>query len=179
MKMKQTVPVKEIMTDNVVKTNEKSTTAKAAQLMRKEGSGCIIITKSGKPIGIITSRDILNKVVAEDLKPSEVLAGDIMSSPVLKIKPNEDVFDAARTMVRKKIQHLPVVEGGKILGIVSARDITAISPDLIEIVPECTEAAPDEKIEQSVCEVCGSMTRTLKNVEGKVICEECRDFLSK
>jgi len=80
--------------------------------------------------------------------------------------------------VRNKIRRLPVIDRGRLIGIVTASDITAVSPDLIEVLPERPQLPPSEEIEESVCEVCGEVTASLHEVNGMWVCENCRDFLS-
>jgi len=176
--MKRSVPVRSAMTEKVLTAGPKTTVARAAKIMSERGVGSIIIVKSKKPVGILTERDLLMKVVATDMRASKVLVSKVMSSPVLTIGPEADVADAARTMVRNKIRRLPVIDRGRLIGIVTASDITAVSPDLIEVLPERPQLPPSEEIEESVCEVCGEVTASLHEVNGMWVCENCRDFLS-
>jgi CBS domain-containing protein len=175
--MKRNVSVKEAMTEKVLTTAATATVAQAARVMAERGVGSIVIVKGKKPVGILTERDLLMKVVAEDTKPSTIRVGKVMSSPVLTVKPDVEITDAARTMVKNKIRRLPVVEKGKLIGIITASDITAISPELIDVLPSRPEAAPGEEIEESVCEVCGEVTLSLYEVNGMWVCDNCRDFL--
>ena len=96
------------------------------------------------------------------------------------IKTDQDVIDAARTLVHKKIRHLPVTQRSRLIGVLTAGDITAISPGLVEITPERVEIqAEEEEFEESVCEVCGDVTQSLHDLNGMLVCEDCRDFLSR
>jgi len=176
--VKRSVPVKGAMTEKVLTVSPKTTVAKAAKLMSARGVGSIVIVKGKKPVGILTERDLLMKVVATDMRSSKVLVGKVMSSPVLTIGPEVDVTDAARTMIRNKIRRLPVMDRGRLVGIVTASDITAVSPELMEVLPERPQTPAPEVIEESVCEVCGEVTGSLHEVNGMWVCENCRDFLS-
>jgi len=176
--MKRSISVKSAMTEKVLTAGPKTTVARAAKIMSERGVGSIIIVKSKKPVGILTERDLLMKVVATDMRPSKVLVNKVMSSPVLTIGPEADVADAARTMVRNKIRRLPVMDRGRLIGIVTASDITAVSPDLLEVLPERPQPPPSEEIEESVCEVCGEVTSSLHEVNGMWVCDNCKDFLS-
>ena len=175
--MKRNVSVKEAMTEKVLTITSTATVAQAARVMAERGVGSIVIVKGKKPVGILTERDLLMKVVAEDTKPSTIRVSKVMSSPVLTVKPDVEITDAARTMVKNKIRRLPVVEKGKLIGIITASDITAISPELIDVLPSRPEAVPGEEIEESVCEVCGEVTQSLYEVNGMWVCDNCRDFL--
>lgn len=176
--MNRSVPVRDAMARNVLTVGSRTTVAKAAKLMSQNGVGSLIVVKKKKPVGILTERDLLMKVVSEDLKPSRILVGKIMSSPVITTTPDQDVIEAARTLIRRKIRRLPVVDGGKLVGILTASDITAVSPKLIEVLPEHRELPPEEKFEESVCEVCGEIAPDLYDMNGTLVCEKCRDFLS-
>ncbi|MDI6819430.1 MAG: CBS domain-containing protein [Candidatus Hodarchaeaceae archaeon] len=175
--MKRVIPVRAAMTEKVLTAGPRTTVAKAAKLMSERGVGSIIITQGKKPVGILTERDLLMKVVSVDLRPSKVLVSKVMSSPVLTVGPETEVAEAARVMIRNRIRRLPVVDRGRLVGIVTASDITAISPELIEVLPERPELPPREEIDESVCEVCGEVTASLHEVNGMWVCENCRDFL--
>ncbi len=162
------------MADKVLTAGPNTTVNRAAKLMAERGVGSIIIVKKKKPVGILTERDLLMKVVSLDLKPSKVKIGKIMSSPIMTISPNIDITDAARMMAHSKIRRLPVVEKGILIGILTASDITAISPELTELVSH-SEMFEREEVGQSVCEVCGEVTTALSEVNGMWVCENCRD----
>ena len=172
--MKRIVSVRDAMTGKVLTAAPNTTVAKAAKLMAERGVGSIIVVKSKKPVGILTERDLLMKVVSLNLMPSKVRVGKIMSAPIQTIEPETDITDAARIMARSKIRRLPVVERGGLIGILTASDITAISPELIGVVTG-PEMPAREEIEQSVCEVCGEVTTALHEVNGMWVCEHCRD----
>lgn len=174
--MKRVVSIREAMSGKVLTTGPTTTVAKAAKVMAERGVGSIIIVKSKKPVGILTERDLLMKVVSLDLKPSTVKVGKIMSAPIITIAPDTDITDAARMMARNRIRRLPVVERGKLVGVITASDITAISPELTEIVARPVSPT-GEAIEESVCEVCGEVTTSLREVNGTWVCENCRDTM--
>lgn len=174
--MKRVASVRDAMADKVLTAGPNTTVNRAAKLMAERGVGSIIIVKKKKPVGILTERDLLMKVVSLDLKPSKVKVGKIMSSPVMTIGPNLDITDAARTMAHSKIRRLPVVEKGILIGILTASDITAISPELTEVVSHSVMLEREE-IGQSVCEVCGEVTTALSEVNGMWVCENCRDTM--
>ncbi|MCD6247892.1 MAG: CBS domain-containing protein [Hadesarchaea archaeon] len=176
--MGRSVPVREAMTAKVLTVGPKATVARAAKLMSQNGVGSLVVVERGKPVGILTERDLLMKVVSENIRPSEIRVEEIMSRPVITTTPDEDIIEATRTLIRNKIRRLPVVENGKLVGIITASDITAVSPELMEVLPEHHEIQSEEEIEESVCEVCGEVTRSLKEINGMLVCEKCYDFLT-
>ncbi len=174
--MKRVVSVTDAMAKKVLTASPNTTVAKAAKMMAERGVGCIIIVKGKKPVGILTERDLLMKVVSVDLIPSRVHVGKIMSAPIISISPNADITEAARIMAKNNVRRLPVAEHGKLVGIVTASDITAISPQLTDVVAH-QEVPAKEEIEESVCEVCGEVTAGLYEVNGMWVCENCRDAM--
>jgi len=174
--MKPVVSVMDAMNKKVLTASPDTTVAKAAKMMAERGVGSIIIVKGKKPVGILTERDLLMKVVSVDLIPSKVHVGKIMSAPIISIGPSTDITEAARIMAKNKVRRMPVVEHGKLIGIVTASDIAAISPQLTDIMAQ-PEVPAREEIEESVCEVCGEVTTGLYEVNGMWVCENCRDTM--
>jgi CBS domain-containing protein len=173
--MRRTIPVKEVMTKEVVTVSPKDTIAKAAKLMSSHRVGCLVVIQDGSPIGVITERDILTKVVGLDLKPSKVLVGEVMSSPPITIGPEVSVTEAARLMKKHEIRRLPVVNEGKLVGIVTASDLASVIPEMAEFADFPVPSA--EEVGTSVCEVCGQFTTHLYEVNGKWVCESCKDSM--
>lgn len=176
--MDRSVPVKDAMTVNVITLEPSNSVTEAADTMVREGIGSVIIVENSEPKGIICERDLLEKVISSDLKPSEVNAEEIMEAPLVTIDPDADMLDAMRIMVKNNIGHLPVVDGGELKGIVTVQDVLEVTPQILEILPEREEIEPEKtSIEESVCEICGEARKPLVQYQSKWICEECRDFL--
>jgi len=176
--MRNRVTIGEIMTKDVLTIGPESSVMKAAKLMASRSVGSIVVVKKGKPVGILTERDLLMKVISTDLKPSRVPVKKVMSSPVITTTPDTDLVEAVRLMARHHIRRLPVVDGGKLVGIVTTRDIMRISPELLE-VNMTQPVAGGERIEESVCEACGEFTTHLYEVNGMWVCESCRDEMER
>lgn len=176
------IRVKEAMTNRVVTQSPEETADKAAKLMIDKGIGCVIVVENNKPLGIVTERNICNGVVAPNKLPSKVKIKDIMSSPIRTISPDKNLIDAAKIMVKNNFRRLPVIEKSRLIGIITARDIVAISPNTIEVLREVNEiyggreaSSTREVPEEGICEVCGDFTVSLYNVDGKFLCEDCRE----
>jgi len=87
--------------------------------------GSVLVYIVGEPIGIVTERDIVRKIVAAGFDCSKVRIADIMSSPIISIPPDATVEQASELMSTYKIRRLPVIQEGKVVGIIAANDIAA------------------------------------------------------
>ena len=177
--------VKDVMSSPVVTLDENTTSNKVANIMNENDLGCVIITsKAGKPVGIITERDLVIRVLAKNLKPDTIKAKEIMTSPLVTIEPEATISEAARRMSRLNIRRLGVVYKGNLVGVVSSKDILGVMPELIEIIQERTriegageaeETAETEETPLSgYCDRCGVFSENLKDVNGQNLCEDCR-----
>ncbi len=182
MGIRERMLVKDVMSSPVITVNEDETVEKVAQLMDKYRLGCIIVTsKDGKPIGIITERDLVVRVLAKNILPSKLKANKVMSSPLMTISPDETISEAARMMSRLNIRRLGVVYRGELIGIVSSKDILAVTPELIEIIQEKARIESQSSSEEAetaplagYCDRCGAWSDDLREVEGQFLCEDCR-----
>lgn len=113
--------VKEIMTKEVVTIDPNKTVFEAAELMSSKGVGCVIVVIKAFPVGIITERDIVRRIVAKRRSP-DVKITEIMTKTVITVDPDTSLKEAARTMSTNKIRRLPVLKSNKLVGIVVASD---------------------------------------------------------
>ncbi len=93
-------------------------------IAREAGHGYLIILNEGRPEGVITNRDIVDKVVASDRDPKNTPIGDIMTSPFVSIDPDEDLLKASESMQKNNIRMLPVMKDGIIYGVITAGNIS-------------------------------------------------------
>jgi CBS domain-containing protein len=177
--------VKDVMTSPVVTTEEEAPSNKVALLMDENDVGCVVVTnKDGKPLGIITERDLVIRVLTKNLKPDAMDAREIMTSPLVTIEPEATINEAAQRMSRLDIRRLGVLYKGNLVGIISSKDILNVMPELIEIIQERNriESAqgPEEtgEVEETplsgYCDRCGVYSENLKDVNGQNLCEDCR-----
>ena len=120
--------VKDVMVTDLVTIKANISVKKAVKVMNDFEIGCLIVVKNGEAIGIITERDILRRIVVEGRDPEKTLVGDIMSQPLIVTSPETSLEEAIEAMFKHKIKKLPVVEGGKLVGLVTFTDIARIQP---------------------------------------------------
>ncbi len=175
-----TVLVKDIMSSPVVKVLEDDTVELAASLMASHDLGSIIVVDAvGKPVGIITEHDIVERVAARSLLSNKVKAADVMSSPLVTVSPDVDLNEAAKMMSRHRIRRLIILDDGNMIGLVSSKDIVAITPALIEIITEKARITqgpptPGTFISAGYCDRCRQWSESLMEMDGRFLCEECR-----
>lgn len=124
--------IKDIMNTDVKTVKPNSNIKEASQSMCENRIGCLVVVKRGRMVGILTERDIIRRVVAEDLVPSKTRVDDIMTTEVVMIEPERDVEDAAEIMTRREIKKLPVISDDRLVGIVTLVDICAVQPEMIK-----------------------------------------------
>jgi len=171
--------VKDVMTSPVITIDEDESVNKAAQLMEQHNVGCIIVTgKQGKPLGIITERDLVARVLAKNVQPSKLTAKEVMTSPLITVDPDETLSEAARRMSRLNIRRLGVMYKGNLVGVISSKDILAVTPELIETIQEKARIQGEVEAQEAQplaghCDQCGQWSDALREVEGNFVCEEC------
>ena len=117
--------VKDVMKKDLVTVDSSKSIKHAASLMNSEDVGCVIVTKENAPVGILTERDFVKRIAAEEKQLSESV-DKVMSSPLISVKPDDTVWDAAEIMKVKNIHKVPVQDGNDIVGIVTATDLVKI-----------------------------------------------------
>jgi len=118
--------VNQVMSKNVLTLDKSASLQEAAENMKKLNVGCVIVTENNNPIGIITERDFVTKIVAEG-RPLFTEIQEVMSSPLITIDSEETIWEASELMKEKSIHKLPVKENEQITGIVTTTDIVKIS----------------------------------------------------
>lgn len=125
----------DVMQPSVLTIPFTATTADAARMMEERDVGCLIVTDGGGVVGILTERDLLRKVMAGGGEARQVRVSEIMTREVLTASPGTPLGRAVSLMAEKRIRRLPVVENGRLVGIVTATDI------LVEIQRSMSESA--------------------------------------
>lgn len=188
------VLVKDVMASPVISVNENACIPLVASLMGNYSIGCVMITnEEGGPVGIVTEKDLVVRVLTKttdegfvirlwggDARASRLTVGEVMTSSVVVITPDTNLVEAARKMRQHNIRRLGVVSKGKIVGIISERDILSVTSEIIEILREKKRIAgiiPADYLGQIViagyCEECDNWFNDLNESNGIFLCEEC------
>jgi CBS domain-containing protein len=115
--------VRDIMTKNIVVIDHDKNAVEAARIMTEKGISSLFVVKDNNPVGIVTERDFIKKVCAKGLPVDQVKIGDIMSKILTTAEPETPIEVAVQRMVNHKIRRLPVMEKGKLVGIITVTDL--------------------------------------------------------
>ncbi len=175
------IKVREAMRKRVVTIAPGRTALEAAKLMRKEDIGSLVVVEGKKVIGIVTREDMNDKVAAKDLAASKLLVKRIMNSPVVSCAPDDDISDISHIMSKYGYERLPVIENGKLVGIIATREVVKVAPAAIEIFRQhfeeesAQETAKSESSDGDECERCGNFSENLQRIGDEWLCDSCRE----
>jgi CBS domain-containing protein len=135
--------ISDIMTTNPATVGPDTTLGEVATLMRQEDCGSIPVVEDGRLVGIVTDRDIVVRAIAAGKDPKRTPVSEVMSADPITIDPNGDVTEAERHMRERQVRRLPVVEDGKLVGIVVTAQIArrAEAKQTGETIKEISEPA--------------------------------------
>ncbi len=128
-------PIREVMEQRKLLTASPETTvSKAAKLMAKRNVGAVMVVDDRRLIGVFTERDAVFRVIARSLDPKTTRLADVMTTAPITVAPDKSFGYALLVMYENGFRHVPVIENGRLIGVVSARN--ALDPDLEEFVSE-------------------------------------------
>ena len=140
--------IRDAMVRSVVTVEPDCTAKHAVNIMNRFEIGCLVVVEEGRVVGIMTERDVLVRVVAEERDPEETLVRDIMSRPVIVGGPDTPLEEAVKMMMKNRIKKLPVMERfrgvERLVGLVTLTDIARVQPKLIEKLKELFEQEHEE-----------------------------------
>ncbi|USZ68148.1 CBS domain-containing protein [Halorussus salilacus] len=201
--MEGEVTVRDVMSREYVGVSESDTVLGAVRLMDDDGVGSVVVLRGSEPVGIMTESDVL-ALVADEGDPTETPVSEVMSEPVISVEADRGLSDAAGTMSHEDIRRVLVTDGDELVGVLDERDVISASASLSGMTslrenpsgvggepvgnalvddrrePEMTGSVVDdgdraEYSDRSICEACGTLSRELSNVNGQLICVDCRD----
>ncbi len=140
--------VKDLMTKEPVTIDASKTVIEAAVLMSQNNVGDLVIMENNMPVGIVTERDLVRRVLAVG-KPTDTRLLEVMSTPLRMIDPEAPIKEAARRMISKGIRRLVVIKDNKLVGIITATDFArhmgkkTLSDDILEAIGRSHYPIPD------------------------------------
>jgi len=131
--------VEDIMVETVITVEAEATVMRAVKIMNENEIGCLVVTRNGRAVGIITERDLLKRVIGKARSPTRTKVREIMTKPLIAGHSDMDLEDATRLMFEKKIKKLPVVEHGRLMGLITLTDVARFQPQMIKILKKLSD----------------------------------------
>ncbi|HVP41165.1 MAG TPA: CBS domain-containing protein [Candidatus Krumholzibacteriaceae bacterium] len=147
--------VEELMIKNVYTVHPDTPVEEAVKTMNTYEIGCLVVVESERPVGIITERDLLKRVLEQGKPPKTVKVDEIMSKPVIYGNPQMELEDAARLMFRKKVKKLPIMQDGELVGLITLTDLAKtahIDQKMMHMITELKESGwlPPKRMEKII-----------------------------
>jgi len=136
--------VQEVMTPNPVTVGSETPLAEVARRMRDAHIGDVLVEDAGKACGIVTDRDIVVQAIAEDKDPRATTVGEICSHRLMRVAPNDPATRAVDMMRSESIRRLAVMDGDRVVGIVSLGDL-AVERDPSSVLADISASPPTDK----------------------------------
>lgn len=183
--MVEDLTVRDVMTHDFLGVSESDSVAEVAQLMVEEGASAVAIIRGSEPIGVVMAGRMIDALLQTET-PEHVSIDAIMHRPPRSIRPDLSLAEAAAILADADTDHVFVTTGDEILGVLSENDlITAVTSMLTTEsdtpLDDDYDAAVGSESEglgtmssQSVCEVCGTLKTNLENINGQLVCDDCR-----
>mgnify|MGYP001610067957 CR=1 FL=1 len=178
--MKTGYKVHDCMTTKPISVSSEVSLEECAKVMDKNHVGALVIKDNHESKGLITEQDIVRKVIANGINPLTKKVKDFMEKKLLTIKPNDDIYDALIKMRDSNIRHLPVVDNGKMIGLLTLKDILKIEPQLFELLVEKFQLREETRkpinriiSNEAICQGCGAYVENVKKVNRMLLCERC------
>lgn len=171
------VLVRDIMNSPVITAGRSDNVVDIASKMKEHNIGSVIIIENERPVGIVTDWDVVS-VVASNLELSSIDAAKVMK-PIHTVEAGEGITEAARILRKNNIKRLGVVYKDRLAGIISASDVIAVTPELVDVVSEKAamirgEIGRPASAVSGYCDDCGEWSDVLMYSEGTFTCEVCR-----
>jgi CBS domain-containing protein len=172
------VKVREIMKRYVITVDPEASISDVSRIMTNNRVGSLVVMEGNRPVGIVTDSHIVT-VVAEGKNPKKVKVKDLEQGRFISAGPNDTMLHVIKLMVKNGVKRVPIIDKGRLEGIVSDKEILLVSPELIEVMSEKLRArvgmvARPRQTISGICENCGNYSDELKNASGKWFCEDCR-----
>ena len=181
--MKTGYVVADAMTTKPITSGKDISVQECAQLMKKHDVGSILIMEDQDLAGIITEKDLVQRIIAPGL-PLDSPIENFISTDLITIAPHQDILDAMKLLEKHDLKRLPVIENEKFVGLLTMKTILKIEPQLFELIADRIELrginpeSPllesfDQELSEGQCESCGSYSSRLIDDMGKKLCSNC------
>ena len=168
--------IKDIMSKEVFTIDSNETVINAAKLMKKKGVGCLVVIEDKKAIGIITERDVTEKFVGDGMNPLTKVR-DIMSTPVYTTEPERDAVGIAFVTEKLKIKKIPVMDKGRLIGIVTDTDLLAAFTKELDVLKNklSKDKIDITEYNKRSLELVESISQSFKDIKmWHMICLDCK-----
>ena len=175
------VLVSEVMAKNIAVIDSEASIQKASQILRKRNIHGLVVVSGKSAAGMLTDKDIISKVVAENKSPRDIKVKDVMSPKLIVAKPTDTIAQATRVMFANDASRLPVIDDrGELVGIITVRDMLRIYPGITDILNEEleikeTDPVPERTTIEGRCEECDNIAEDLVEVDGRWLCRDCSE----
>jgi CBS domain-containing protein len=144
--------VEDVMVEGVITVDSDASVMKAVSLMNENEIGCLVVTRRGKAVGILTERDLLTRVIVKSKNPKKTKVREVMTKPLISGQPDMDLEEATKLMFKMKIKKLPVLESeGKLTGLITLTDVARFQPQMIRILKKLSaRTAPPKRMQKVV-----------------------------
>lgn len=173
--------LRDAMTTHPVTCSPEMNVHDAVTLMVDNHVGSLLIVRGADLLGIFTEKDILTKVILPCKDSTKTSVSSIMTTDIHSLGPELDISVAVDLMVKKDIRRVPILENGKLVGLVTEKDLLRISPGIIETlvlkkqIREMNRKPITVKSVHGICEICENFSDELIPVDDAFICPDCFD----
>lgn len=178
--MKTGYKVYDCMTTKPISVSSEASLEECAKVMAQNHVGALVIKENHHSKGLITEQDIVRKVIAKGVNPLTKKVRDFMETKIMTISPNDDIYDALIKMRDSNIRHLPVVDKGQMVGLLTLKDVLKIEPSLFELLVEKFELREETRkpidrfiSREAICQGCGAYVEDVRKIKGSLLCERC------
>ncbi|MBU0628721.1 MAG: CBS domain-containing protein [Nanoarchaeota archaeon] len=179
--MKTGITVMDAMTQKPIVLSPLDSIKYCSEEMEKHHVSTIIVEENKKALGVISEQDIVRNILAKGLDPYKMKLEDVMEKEIITIKPEADIFEALVKMRDLNIRHLPVINDGNLIGLLTLKDILKIEPQLFELMVEKFELREEQQKpinrispQEGICQLCGEYAEKLNRVDSSMMCDACK-----
>lgn len=183
--MDEELTIRDLMARDFVGVSESDAIGEVAEVLLADGVSAVVVLRGSNSVGIVTDRRLLEALTVDERSLTDTV-GEVMIEPGPTLSPELPIIDAIVSLSSADIDHLLVTEDGEVAGMVSAGDLvvtaasmlTGNSAETASMDPVTVGRSDAETVDsyttQSVCEVCGSFVPNLQNINGQLVCADCR-----